>query len=247
MSESWSRCPWFKSHYTHRVLERVFLGKTFYSSSQVLSPWYAYDNSKTSFNQSTRRNSMIICIVTPLSMLCAIDGSSRSINRAARSMDPSLAQTSIDRPNIDRSRCAIDRWSCTIDHSRPSMDACTVRHVDDWPEAEWLRFWCLGLCNVSIYIVGLHSIGLVFSWAGSVNGSVSYSVIRPSSNLWPAGVALWWACRTHDLVVVSSIYSDGVGRDCKYQNGLTGRWCWAALEKWAGKSVWSFRDVKRSG
>ena len=44
-------------------------------------------------------------------MLCAIDGS-------ARSMDPSLAQASIDRASIDRLR-TIDGWSCTIDHPWP--------------------------------------------------------------------------------------------------------------------------------
>ena len=70
----------------------------------------------------------------------AIDGSARSI-------DPSLAQAS-----IDRSCCAIDGWSCTIDHLWPSIDACTVRHEDDWTEAEWLRFGWLALFNVSIYV-----------------------------------------------------------------------------------------------
>ena len=54
-----------------------------------------------------------------------------SMDLRNRSMDPSSAQPSIDRANIDRSRCAIDGWSWTIDHPCPSIDACTVRHVDD--------------------------------------------------------------------------------------------------------------------
>jgi len=41
-------------------------------------------------------------------MLRAIDGSARSIDRAAQSSDPSFAQASVDRATIDRSRCAID-------------------------------------------------------------------------------------------------------------------------------------------
>ena len=40
-------------------------------------------------------------------MLCANDGFARSIDRAARSMDLSLAQASVDRATIDRSRSAI--------------------------------------------------------------------------------------------------------------------------------------------
>ena len=32
---------------------------------------------------------------------------------------------------IDRSHCGTDGLSCTIDHPWPSIDACTVRHVDD--------------------------------------------------------------------------------------------------------------------
>ena len=43
-------------------------------------------------------------------MLGAIDGFARSIDRAARSMDPSLAQQSVDRATIDRSRCAFDGY-----------------------------------------------------------------------------------------------------------------------------------------
>ena len=57
-------------------------------------------------------------------MLYAIDGS-------ARSMKPSLAQSSIDRTSVDRSHCAIDGWLCTIDYPWSSIDACPVRHVDD--------------------------------------------------------------------------------------------------------------------
>ena len=41
-------------------------------------------------------------------MLCAIDGSAQSIDRAALSMDPSVAQPSIDCPSIDCSHCAND-------------------------------------------------------------------------------------------------------------------------------------------
>ena len=43
----------------------------------------------------------------------------------------SVVSASIDRASIDRSRCAIDGLSCTIDHPWPSIDACTVRHLDD--------------------------------------------------------------------------------------------------------------------
>ena len=64
-------------------------------------------------------------------MLCAIDGSARSIDRAALSMDLLLAQPSIDRATMDRWRSANDVKSCAIDHRWPSIDACTVRHVDD--------------------------------------------------------------------------------------------------------------------
>ena len=41
-------------------------------------------------------------------MLRAIDGSARSIDRAAQSSDPSFAQASVDRATIDGSHCAID-------------------------------------------------------------------------------------------------------------------------------------------
>ena len=57
-------------------------------------------------------------------MLFAIDGSGRS-------MDLSIAQALIDRACIDRLCCANYGWSSTIDHSWPSIDACTVRYVDD--------------------------------------------------------------------------------------------------------------------
>jgi len=39
-----------------------------------------------------------------VSMLCAIDGSARSTDRAALSVDRSLAQQSVDRAAIGRSR-----------------------------------------------------------------------------------------------------------------------------------------------
>ena len=39
--------------------------------------------------------------------MCANDRFARSIDRAARSMDLSLAQASVDRATIDRSRSAI--------------------------------------------------------------------------------------------------------------------------------------------
>ena len=42
---------------------------------------------------------------------CANDRSARSIDRAALSMDPLLAQPSIDRGRVDRWRCANDGWS----------------------------------------------------------------------------------------------------------------------------------------
>ena len=57
----------------------------------------------------------------------------------------SIAQASIDRASIDRSGCAVDGWSYTIDNPWPSIDACTVWHVEDWTEAEWLSIWWLGL------------------------------------------------------------------------------------------------------
>ena len=44
-------------------------------------------------------------------------------------MNTSLAKPAIDRPSIDRSRCANDGWSFSIDHPCPSIDSCTVRHV----------------------------------------------------------------------------------------------------------------------
>ena len=62
-------------------------------------------------------------------MLCAIDLSARSIDRA---IDRSVVSaTSIDCVSIDRSPCANEGWSCTIDHAWPSIDVYTVRHVDD--------------------------------------------------------------------------------------------------------------------
>ena len=58
-----------------------------------------------------------------LYMLSVIDGSARSIDRA---IDASVVSATIDRATIDRSRCAIDGWLCTIHHPWPSIDACTV-------------------------------------------------------------------------------------------------------------------------
>ena len=46
----------------------------------------------------------------------------RSIDCAALSMNPSIAQASINRESIDRSHCSNDGWS------RASIDACTVRY-----------------------------------------------------------------------------------------------------------------------
>jgi len=53
-------------------------------------------------------------------MLCAIDGSVRSTDRAALSVDRSLAQQSVDRAAIGRSRSAIDRSTSTECHKYDS-------------------------------------------------------------------------------------------------------------------------------
>ena len=58
-------------------------------------------------------------------MLCGIDGSARSIDRG--SVDGSVVSATIDRSRKHR---LIYGWSCSIDHPSPSIDACTVRHVD---------------------------------------------------------------------------------------------------------------------
>ena len=64
-------------------------------------------------------------------MLYAIDRHVPSIDRTALSKDPLLVQPSIGSASMDRSLCANDGWSCTIDHPWTSINACTVRHVDD--------------------------------------------------------------------------------------------------------------------
>ena len=58
---------------------------------------------------------------TYMYMLCASDASERSIGRAALSMDPSIAQQSIDRASIDRSR---DRWMVMYYRSSMAIDRC---------------------------------------------------------------------------------------------------------------------------
>ena len=45
--------------------------------------------------------------------------------------DRSIEPPSIDRERNDRSLCANDEWTCIIDHPCPSIDACTIRHVED--------------------------------------------------------------------------------------------------------------------
>ena len=55
-------------------------------------------------------------------ILCAIDGSARSIDCAALSMDPTIAQASIDRASIDRSRKY--RWMVMYYISSVAIDLC---------------------------------------------------------------------------------------------------------------------------